>query len=150
MHYAIEAASLEKTYSRGMKALAGIDIKVRSGTIFGLLGPNGAGKSTTVKTGRENLELQAVLFLDEPTIGLDPKARVDMWHEIERLARDEGVTILLTTRERESLIGIVSLVTLPLIFLPTALMQASLLPHWVRWASRVNPVDWAVEGAAQA
>jgi ABC-2 type transport system ATP-binding protein len=39
----------------------------------------------------------AVLFLDEPTTGLDPEARVDMWGEIDRLARDEKMTILLTT-----------------------------------------------------
>ncbi len=38
-----------------------------------------------------------VLFLDEPTTGLDPEARAEMWHEVERLARDEQVTILLTT-----------------------------------------------------
>jgi len=38
-----------------------------------------------------------VLFLDEPTTGLDPEARVDMWSEITRLAGVEGLTILLTT-----------------------------------------------------
>jgi ABC-2 type transport system ATP-binding protein len=38
-----------------------------------------------------------VLFLDEPTTGLDPEARAELWHEIERLARDELMTILLTT-----------------------------------------------------
>jgi ABC-2 type transport system ATP-binding protein len=38
-----------------------------------------------------------VLFLDEPTTGLDPQARLDMWGEITRLAHDEGLTILLTT-----------------------------------------------------
>jgi ABC-2 type transport system ATP-binding protein len=38
-----------------------------------------------------------VLFLDEPTTGLDPEARAELWREIERLARDEEMTILLTT-----------------------------------------------------
>jgi ABC-2 type transport system ATP-binding protein len=42
-----------------------------------------------------------VLFLDEPTTGLDPEARADMWREIERLARDEQMTILLTTHYLE-------------------------------------------------
>jgi ABC-2 type transport system ATP-binding protein len=42
-----------------------------------------------------------VLFLDEPTTGLDPEARGDIWHEIERLARDEQMTILLTTHYLE-------------------------------------------------
>jgi ABC-2 type transport system ATP-binding protein len=38
-----------------------------------------------------------VLFLDEPTTGLDPEARARMWAEIERLAADEQTTVLLTT-----------------------------------------------------
>ena len=38
-----------------------------------------------------------VLFLDEPTTGLDPEIRAGMWAEIARLTRDEGLTILLTT-----------------------------------------------------
>jgi ABC-2 type transport system ATP-binding protein len=38
-----------------------------------------------------------VLFLDEPTTGLDPDARTELWHEIERLAGEEEMTILLTT-----------------------------------------------------
>jgi ABC-2 type transport system ATP-binding protein len=42
-----------------------------------------------------------VLFLDEPTTGLDPEARAQMWGEIERLARQEGMTILLTTHYLE-------------------------------------------------
>jgi ABC-2 type transport system ATP-binding protein len=42
-----------------------------------------------------------VLFLDEPTTGLDPEARAAMWDEIARLAGDEGLTILLTTHYLE-------------------------------------------------
>jgi ABC-2 type transport system ATP-binding protein len=41
-----------------------------------------------------------VLFLDEPTTGLDPEARAEMWAEIERLTA-EGVTVLLTTHYLE-------------------------------------------------
>jgi ABC-2 type transport system ATP-binding protein len=42
-----------------------------------------------------------VLFLDEPTTGLDPEARVAMWHEVGRLAEAESLTILLTTHYLE-------------------------------------------------
>jgi len=42
-----------------------------------------------------------VLFLDEPTTGLDPEVRADMWEEISRLATDDGLTILLTTHYLE-------------------------------------------------
>ncbi len=42
-----------------------------------------------------------VLFLDEPTTGLDPEARVELWREIERLAGQEEMTILLTTHYLE-------------------------------------------------
>ncbi len=42
-----------------------------------------------------------VLFLDEPTTGLDPEARADLWEEIARLADEEGLTILLTTHYLE-------------------------------------------------
>jgi len=42
-----------------------------------------------------------VLFLDEPTTGLDPEARAAMWVEVERLAAAESLTILLTTHYLE-------------------------------------------------
>src|SRR5262249_58133277 len=42
-----------------------------------------------------------VLFLDEPTTGLDPEARAALWTEIERLATEEAMTILLTTHYLE-------------------------------------------------
>jgi ABC-2 type transport system ATP-binding protein len=42
-----------------------------------------------------------VLFLDEPTTGLDPEARSDLWEEIGRLSGEEGLTILLTTHYLE-------------------------------------------------
>jgi ABC-2 type transport system ATP-binding protein len=42
-----------------------------------------------------------ILFLDEPTTGLDPQSRADLWDEVARLARAEGVTVFLTTQYLE-------------------------------------------------
>jgi len=193
---AIEADGLEKRFG-ATRAVAGVSLRVRRGTVYGVLGPNGAGKTTTVRmlatllppdagrarvlgydvvrdadavrqrialtgqfasvdedlTGRENLVLLArllglrgrqarqraddlldafdlaeaaakqvkaysggmrrkldiaaslvvppdLLFLDEPTTGLDPRARNHVWGIIRALAAS-GTTVLLTTQYLE-------------------------------------------------
>jgi len=193
---ALLAQGLIKSYGK-TKALAGLDLEVPAGTIYGLLGPNGAGKTTAVRvfatllrpdggraqvlghdvvaqaaevrrhigltgqytaldeylTGRANLVMigqlsrltaraarrrademlerfrlteaagrivktysggmrrrldlaasligyPSVLFLDEPTTGLDPSARAMTWGLIRDLAA-EGTTLLLTTQYLE-------------------------------------------------
>ncbi len=48
MTYALEINGLKKTYSNGVYAVKGIDLKVEKGDFFALLGANGAGKSTTI------------------------------------------------------------------------------------------------------
>jgi len=197
MSDAIVAEGLVKTYGGKVRALDGVDLAVKEGTVLGLLGPNGAGKTTAVRilttllkpdsgratvagfdiftqdeqlrrviglsgqyaavdetlTGRENLymfgrlyhlsggaakvradelldqfglsdaagrqvktysggmrrrlDLAAsliikpqVLFLDEPTTGLDPRSRLGMWDVIADLVKG-GATILLTTQYLE-------------------------------------------------
>jgi oleandomycin transport system ATP-binding protein len=196
MTYSIIAEGLVKRFG-DTTALNGIDLRVRTGTVFGLLGPNGAGKTTAVRilatliqpdaghatvggfdvvrqahqvrqvigltgqyasvddtlTGTENLyligrltglsrgqarqrakELLAqfsltdaagraaktysggmrrrldlaaslvarprVLYLDEPTTGLDPRSRNEMWAVVRSLTAS-GVTVLLTTQYLE-------------------------------------------------
>jgi oleandomycin transport system ATP-binding protein len=196
MTYSIVAEGLAKRYGDTV-ALDGVDLAVRTGSVFGLLGPNGAGKTTAVRilatlvrpdgghatvgghdvvahahqvrqliglagqyasvdeslTGLENLTLigrlvgqprasakararelladfrldeaggravktysggmrrrldlaaslvtrPLVLFLDEPTTGLDPLSRNEMWDVVRHLA-DDGVTVLLTTQYLE-------------------------------------------------
>jgi ABC-2 type transport system ATP-binding protein len=190
---AIEATGVRKSYG-DVQALGGVDLNVRSGSVYGLLGPNGAGKTTMVRilttllppdggearvagrdvlrepkrvreqiglagqyaavdenlTGFENLEMVGilyhlgrraareradellaafeladardrlvrtysggmrrrldlaaalvarppVLFLDEPTTGLDIRSRIGLWDAIEVLVA-EGTTVLLTTQ----------------------------------------------------
>jgi ABC-2 type transport system ATP-binding protein len=196
--HGIVANDLVREFKGGILAVAGIDLAVEPGEIYGFLGPNGAGKSTTVHmlttllpptsgtgtvagfdivrqgpqvraaigaalqeaaldpllTGREHLKLQCalhglsraegrrrqnellervgltraadrkvrtysggmkrrldlalalvheprILFLDEPTTGLDVQSRTALWNEVGRLARDEGVTVFLTTQYLE-------------------------------------------------
>jgi ABC-2 type transport system ATP-binding protein len=193
---AIEATGLEKSFGE-TRAVAGVDLAVPEGVIYGVLGPNGAGKTTTIRmlatliepdggnarvlghdirtegdavrsqvsltgqlasvdeelTGRENLILLGrllglsraaaksradelleafgiaeasgrlvkhfsggmrrrvdiaasivvtprVMFLDEPTTGLDPRSRNQVW-EIARALAAEGTTILLCTQYLE-------------------------------------------------
>jgi ABC-2 type transport system ATP-binding protein len=43
----------------------------------------------------------SILFLDEPTTGLDPQSRSALWEEVARLARQDGVTVFLTTQYLE-------------------------------------------------
>jgi ABC-2 type transport system ATP-binding protein len=42
-----------------------------------------------------------ILFLDEPTTGLDPQSRTALWQEVGRLAKEDGVTVFLTTQYLE-------------------------------------------------
>jgi ABC-2 type transport system ATP-binding protein len=195
--HGIDVEGLVRRFKR-VEAVAGIDLAISPGEIYGFLGPNGAGKSTTVHmlttllppsagratvagfdvvkqgpkvrasigaalqeaaldpflTGREHLRLGAslhgigglrrkelierlldrvgltqagdrkvrtysggmkrrldlalalihdpsILFLDEPTTGLDPQSRSALWDEVARLAREEGVTVFLTTQYLE-------------------------------------------------
>jgi ABC-2 type transport system ATP-binding protein len=43
----------------------------------------------------------SILFLDEPTTGLDPQSRTALWGEVARLSREDGVTVFLTTQYLE-------------------------------------------------
>jgi ABC-2 type transport system ATP-binding protein len=212
VEHAVEATGLVREFKGGITAVAGVDLTVAEGEIFGFLGPNGAGKSTTVRmlttllkptsgsarvaghdvvhdapavrrsigvalqdaaidpfmTGRELLHLQAVLhgigraegraranellervemteaadrrvgtysggmrrrldlalslvhepdvlFLDEPTTGLDPHSRLTVWDEVRRLNREHGTTVFLTTQyleEADQLAGRVAIIDL--------------------------------------
>jgi ABC-2 type transport system ATP-binding protein len=74
----------------GLVAAAGRKVKTYSG-----------GMQRRLDIAMGLLHRPQVLFLDEPTTGLDPHARVELWAEIERLRSDRQMTILLTTHYME-------------------------------------------------
>jgi ABC-2 type transport system ATP-binding protein len=88
----------------------GRDARTRADDLLAAFGlPDAAGKQVKSYSGgmRRRLDIAAslivtpgVLFLDEPTTGLDPNARQDVWRMIRDLAK-AGVTILLTTQYLE-------------------------------------------------
>src|SRR5260370_25422352 len=92
--------------SGGIQGLRGRDLARRTDELLGRFGlADGAGRRVRTYSGgmRRRLEVAMglinrpqVLFLDEPTAGLDPESRSAMWQEIGRLAAAEGLTILLT------------------------------------------------------
>lgn len=112
---AIRVRGIEKSY-KDLTVLRGVDFDVAAGSIFALLGSNGAGKTTLVRilstllqadagtatVGRLDIAMSligdpSIIFLDEPTTGLDPQARIEVWQTVKQLA-DGGTTVLLTTQ----------------------------------------------------
>ncbi|MDQ1717008.1 MAG: type transport system ATP-binding protein [Pseudonocardiales bacterium] len=75
---------------------------------FGLTGPGrrlagtwSGGMQRKLDVAMGLMHRPRMLFLDEPTTGLDPEARIQLWAEIARLARQDGLTVLLTTHYLE-------------------------------------------------
>jgi ABC-2 type transport system ATP-binding protein len=55
------------------------------------------GMRRRLEIARALLHTPQVLFLDEPTLGLDPQTRTRIWEDVQRLREEQGVTIFLTT-----------------------------------------------------
>jgi ABC-2 type transport system ATP-binding protein len=94
-----------------VQGMSGRDLQTRVGQLLELVGlADAADRIVKTYSGgmRRRLDVALglvhrprVLFLDEPTTGLDPEARVAMWAEVSRLAETEALTILLTTHYLE-------------------------------------------------
>jgi len=94
-----------------VQGMRGKDLRARTKTLLELVGiTEAADRIVKTYSGgmRRRLDIALglvhrprVLFLDEPTTGLDPEARVVMWEEVSRLAQAESLTILLTTHYLE-------------------------------------------------
>ena len=107
-----EATGRENLVLQGeLYGITGAELKRRVGELLERFGLAEAA-DRTVKTYSGGMQRRLdvalgllhrprVLFLDEPTTGLDPEVRAALWAEIERLARDEEMTILLTTHYLE-------------------------------------------------
>src|SRR6266511_152035 len=108
----LEATGRENLALQGrLYGIGGRELKSRVGGLlerFGL--GEAADRITKTYSGGMRRKLDVALglvhrpqalFLDEPTTGLDPEARADMWNEITRLASEEGITVLLTTHYLE-------------------------------------------------
>jgi len=94
-----------------IQGLHGRDLARRADELLGRFGlADAAGRQVRTYSGGMQRRLDvamglvhqpAVLFLDEPTAGLDPESRSAMWEEISRQSTAEGLTILLTTHYLE-------------------------------------------------
>lgn len=83
------------------------EARSRAGDLLDMLELDGVAKRNVTKLSggqRRRLDIAmglihrpALLFLDEPSTGLDPHSRANLWEHIQRLRRDEGTTIVLTT-----------------------------------------------------
>jgi len=58
--------------------------------------------------------------------------------------------IALLTRREATMIAVANFIALPLMFLSATLITESLMPEWMQWVARFNPVNWAVVAAREA
>lgn len=72
----------------------GAILNTRYGTLSG-------GQKRHVDIARALIHTPSILFLDEPTAGLDPESREKVWRTINRLRKDTGLTVFLTTHYME-------------------------------------------------
>jgi ABC-2 type transport system ATP-binding protein len=98
-------------FQSALHGLSRTDIRTRSEELLTRVGlTNAAERKVQTYSGgmKRRLDLALalvhrprILFLDEPTTGLDPQSRSALWNEVGRLAKDEGVTVFLTTQYLE-------------------------------------------------
>jgi ABC-2 type transport system ATP-binding protein len=92
--YGLNKADAQK---RAAEVLATLDLEEAADRSIGTYS---GGMKRRLDVGLGIVHTPAVLFLDEPTTGLDPQARARMWDEIRRL-REQGTTVFLTTHYLE-------------------------------------------------
>jgi ABC-2 type transport system ATP-binding protein len=116
---ALQEAALDpmltgREHLRLQTALQGVPRRIRKGRVDELLERVGLSEAADRKVKgysggmKRRLDLAlalvhhpSILFLDEPTTGLDPQSRAALWDEVGRLAKADGVTVFLTTQYLE-------------------------------------------------
>jgi len=89
--YGVPTGQIEQRIARVMELVALTERRKD------LVSTYSGGMARRLEIARGMLHTPSVLFLDEPTVGLDPQTRALIWEDIHRLRREEGVTIFLTT-----------------------------------------------------
>lgn len=93
--YHMEKEVLDKAADDAMKVVDIVDLQNRRyGTLSG-------GQKRRADIARALIHHPKILFLDEPTTGLDPQTRKNVWNTIQELQRSTGMTIFLTTHYME-------------------------------------------------
>jgi len=92
----IKVKNLHKTYKKGVKAVNGLNFKVKAGEIFGLLGPNGSGKTTTINAILDLVDYETgeIILFDNKY-----KTKVEAKKHIGLITQEVGVFNELTVRE---------------------------------------------------
>ncbi len=105
-------SALDNLKSRAaMYGIFGADFAKRLEELDGLLGLReilkrplnklSGGQKRRVDIARALIHNPELLILDEPTTGLDPKTRITVWNAVEKLRRERGLTVFLTTHYME-------------------------------------------------
>jgi len=89
--YGVPSALVDQRITRVMELVALSDRRKD------LVSTYSGGMARRLEIARGMLHTPRVLFLDEPTVGLDPQTRALIWEDIHRLRAEEGITIFLTT-----------------------------------------------------
>lgn len=93
--YGLRGGELRRRVGEGLSAV-GLTDRSRE-----LVGTFSGGMRRRVEVAKGLLHRPRLLLLDEPSTGLDPAARIDMWRHLREIKADAGVTVLLTTHLME-------------------------------------------------
>ena len=94
LHAVLYGVPQDRLQARVTEMLAFVDLLDRAGSMVKTFS---GGMKRRLEIARGLLHKPKILFLDEPTVGLDPQTRNHIWDYIQKLNRDEGITIFLTT-----------------------------------------------------